>query len=185
MMRLFALVLAVMPQVALALEYCDEMWFTRNLIFDRAGYCFGSPLGQAVFDNADCRPGQVSLSPEAAAFVKVIRQSETLERCQVDTNRRSLRVSLIEQRKRLVDLPVPSLFESACIGWLRPSVALRAARSARATEIGRVGRGDTLLFQYEDAEGWSFVEVMRDERVVDLGWMQVRWGDGACAQFAG
>ena len=48
----FLLSLCVTP--AFALDHCEEWWFTRNLVFDRAGYCFSSPLGQAVFDNSDC-----------------------------------------------------------------------------------------------------------------------------------
>jgi len=54
-MRAFlALLLAALAAPAAALEICDELWFTRNLIYDRAGYCFSSPLGRAVFDNSDC-----------------------------------------------------------------------------------------------------------------------------------
>ena len=46
--------LLLTPVTAVADALCDELWLTRNMVFDRAGYCFGSNLGEAIFDNSDC-----------------------------------------------------------------------------------------------------------------------------------
>ena len=61
-MRWILLLGLVWPVQAWALEICDDLWLTRNLIFDRAGYCFGSVLGKSVFDNEGCTPGVPELA---------------------------------------------------------------------------------------------------------------------------
>jgi len=38
-------------------ETCDSLWYQRNLIYDRKGYCFQSPRGQAAFSNEGCTEG--------------------------------------------------------------------------------------------------------------------------------
>ena len=50
-MRRAAICAFVVAGPAAADERCHDLWFARNAIMDRAGYCFGSVLGQAVFDN--------------------------------------------------------------------------------------------------------------------------------------
>ncbi|MCK5500992.1 MAG: YARHG domain-containing protein, partial [Tritonibacter mobilis] len=57
---------------AVAGDYCADLWFTRNAIIDRAGYCFGSTLGQRLFDNGDCIAKSVSLSDADKAKVALI-----------------------------------------------------------------------------------------------------------------
>ncbi len=37
---------------------CDELWYRRNAIWHRYGYCFGSARGQAAFGNAGCSRDQ-------------------------------------------------------------------------------------------------------------------------------
>ena len=38
--------LAAFP--ALAFDPCEDLWFSRNQLYDRAGYCFSTPLGLAT-----------------------------------------------------------------------------------------------------------------------------------------
>ncbi|EBA16598.1 hypothetical protein RSK20926_22774 [Roseobacter sp. SK209-2-6] len=64
----FVFALSALPlstTTAFADESCNDLWFTRNAIINQAGFCFGSNLGQALFDNGDCIAKSVPLSPEA------------------------------------------------------------------------------------------------------------------------
>ena len=36
---------------------CDTLWYRRNAIFARNGYCFQGARGRAAFGNAGCRIG--------------------------------------------------------------------------------------------------------------------------------
>ncbi|WP_420411732.1 caspase family protein [Roseibium sp.] len=42
---------------SLPLESCDSLWYERNAIFARNGYCFRSARGRQTFSNAGCRVG--------------------------------------------------------------------------------------------------------------------------------
>lgn len=33
---------------------CENLWYTRNRIYDENGYCFGTGRAKAQFDNSDC-----------------------------------------------------------------------------------------------------------------------------------
>ena len=97
-MRHLWVLLLLVATPGFAQEACDDVWFTRNLHFDRAGYCFGSPLGQAVFDNSNCIGKDVTLAPDAKRQIDEIRRIEALHGCNVDTNRSFLAIP---------DLPIP------------------------------------------------------------------------------
>ena len=56
-MKRLALLCALLASPAAASDVCDDLWFTRNLIMDRAGYCFGSVLGRAA---RTCRKGSIN-----------------------------------------------------------------------------------------------------------------------------
>ncbi len=96
MFFIIALFLPAAPATAEVWQYgepeCNELWFARNLIMDRAGYCFGSPLGQALFDNRDCRGSDVSLSPAHKSQVRKIQSLEAQIRCKVNSGRVGLDV---------------------------------------------------------------------------------------------
>ena len=70
---------------------CDELWFARNLIFDRAGYCFGSRLGRAVFDNTDCSTTAPKFDARAAENVAALHAAETEYGCTIEIGRASCR----------------------------------------------------------------------------------------------
>lgn len=171
-----------------ALEYCDELWFARNAQFHGAGYCFGSPLGAAVFGNEDCTGKEIALSEAATAFVAEIRALETEEGCKVDTTRRQIDVSRVDLRARLQVHPVPDFTESACLGWRHAPLALMAAPMPEGAPLGWVEKGQTLLFQYLDRGDWGFVEALGGNggnEVTALGWAQIDWSADNCEGFAG
>ena len=89
-MKRLILALILLASPAAAADVCDDLWFTRNLIMDRAGYCFGSALGQAVFDNGNCIGKSVSLSTQLQRQVAEIRELEKQIPCKVDTARTRL-----------------------------------------------------------------------------------------------
>jgi hypothetical protein len=68
----------LMPQQR-AGNICDQLWYARNAIFDRAGYCFSSARGKAAFDNTGCTGG----TPDAAGMAEVarIQQQEAANGC--------------------------------------------------------------------------------------------------------
>lgn len=184
-MRILLISLFFMPSASLALEYCDELWFTRNLVFHNGGHCFGSPLGKAVFGNEGCKEAGVELKAEEKAFIARVREQEAAESCKVDTKREALPVVMLEQRKGLVDLPFPTLYESACIGWLGDRVSLYTARDSQGEVAGGIRKGDTLLFQFEDVGDWSFVEVTQNGISASMGWAKVKFDEESCAMVAG
>ena len=184
-MRTLFLLIFLLPAPARALEICDELWFTRNLAFDRAGYCFGSVLGQAVFDNAGCQQGSVALDRADTAMVAKVRKLEQEFECEVDTAQSFLAVPQLAVRKALVDSPFPTDTESACVGWQGERLPLLAARKGDAIVIGAVREGDTLLFQFEPVEGWIFVEVYQTDIPAGVGWVKVDITEANCAAIAG
>ena len=115
-MRILASILIALPLPALADDICHDLWFTRNLIMDRAGYCFGSILGKSTFDNGDCTGKSVALGTAATEMVARIQASEKELACKVDTGQPVLDLEDADFRRTLTDLPLRSPFESACIG---------------------------------------------------------------------
>ncbi len=184
-MRAVLIVLALLPAPAAALEICDDLWFTRNLMFHRAGYCFGSELGKTVFGNEGCEQGGVELGPEARKLVDRILLMEKEFECDIDTGQDFLAVPVIEERKGIIDPPLATETESACVGWKGERLVLRTERSEDGLVSGAARPGDTLLFQFEDVDGWSFVEVQQNGIPAGLGWAQVEIGEDSCEMVAG
>lgn len=64
---------------------CEDLWYARNLIFARRGYCFKSARGQAAFGHMDCIPGlaagDVPLSASEKDEVNYIRSLERQNGC--------------------------------------------------------------------------------------------------------
>ena len=175
----------VLSSPAAALEICDDLWFTRNLVFDRAGYCFGSVLGEAVFGNEGCVEGALELDDKSAKLVANLRKMEVAWECRVDTSQDFLAVPVIEQRKALIDLPVPTGGESGCLGWLGENVVLRSERKETGAVVGAVRLADTLLLQFEDVDGWTFIEVLQNDIPAGQGWAKLEISNKTCAGLAG
>ncbi len=143
-----------------AAEGCADVWFTRNLIMDRAGYCFGSPLGQALFDNSDCTGQHVQLDPTSQALVQRIRGLEAQHGCQVNTNAQWLEIDDIAFRRVVRDLPLRVDGQWGCLGWAAAETPLYDGHSAPLHAIGKVLPGDYVLFEHEGvADAWVYVTI--------------------------
>lgn len=158
-MKILALLSLVIATPALANTWCDDLWFTRNLVMDQAGYCFGSTLGQTVFDNGDCTGKSVTPDRAGRALVARIQKMEADAACKgrVNTRGRELDVGDIGIRMMLGDLPVIAKTPSACIGWRGPMTSLHARRQAYRASFGLIEPGDAVSFDHEPQDGWIYV----------------------------
>lgn len=125
-------------------QACDELWFSRNAMMDYAGYCFQSPLGQAVFDNSDCTTSEPQLSLAAQAMTRQIIKNEATLACDVNTDRTELEPmwNIAQRRELEVQPPVPNAWEAetSCIGY-GATVPIYAApdHAARILDVMRPG----------------------------------------------
>ena len=169
---------------SLALADCASMWVTRNMVADRAGYCFGSVLGQAVFGTQDCVGKDIALTADDSAFVAHTAAQEAAFGCAVDTGRADLDLPLLGQWLQLRDLPRRDFGESACLGYQGAAIPLRAG-VADGRMMGEVRGGDTILFAHEGQANHSFVTVFAGGQPVALGWAQLDLTQLACDAYAG
>lgn len=172
---------------AAATEFCDDLWFTRNAVFDRAGYCFGSPLGQTVFDNADCTGTDVALAPEAKALADLVRGREAEFGCKTDSNRVSLALDDIAWRRQLAAFPVADELQSGCLGWTGPDTPLFAGHGPATAVIGRIAPGDFVSHAHVPVGHWTYVTVWDANwsRLKSAGWHDFRNDEAHCQAWAG
>ncbi|MEP1201327.1 YARHG domain-containing protein [Tateyamaria sp.] len=57
-------------------QNCDELWYERNAIMHRNGYCFGSAKGLSTFSNDGCFTKAPVLNQAERARVEVLRATE-------------------------------------------------------------------------------------------------------------
>jgi hypothetical protein len=191
-MNRFALcaALALLPVPAFAdVIHCELPWFARNLIFDRAGYCFGSTLGRATFDNADCTRTEVTLSERDRAAVDHILDLEEALSCAIDSSAPRLEhLSHIEHLRNADMVPAPVEHESGCIGYRGPVLPLRAAPGDQARVIGELRPGDTVGFIFLNEGIWDCVLVNDPDDMStlrDAGWAPFGLGHIECEMYAG
>ncbi len=166
---LFSALIALMPAVASADEFCDQLWFSRNSVYDRAGYCFSSRLGRSVFDNSDCIEGvELQMSASVAKALNNTIQIEEMWECNVDTTRETLDVPDLEFLLSLDDIPLKSDGESGCIGWRGAPIAVRSGRSMDSAVIGIIPTGAQIGMGYWEIDGWEFLSTFGDQEVA--GW---------------
>lgn len=63
---------------------CWDLWYERNAIYDRNGYCFSTNLGQRTFNNADCWTRNPTLSQWEQRRVAQIQAEERRRGCKVN-----------------------------------------------------------------------------------------------------
>jgi hypothetical protein len=64
---------------------CGDLWYQRNAIFARNGYCFKTDRALRVFGNENCRywaEGDVPMSRAERQEVEYIREVERRKGCQ-------------------------------------------------------------------------------------------------------
>lgn len=159
--------LLLTPVTAVADALCDELWLTRNMVFDRAGYCFGSNLGEAIFDNSDCTTSSPKLDAQGDRIVAQVREVEGEFSCDVDTTITTLEVDYIDQRRALADIPVNGGYESACLGYKGPALLLTSGRHPDTAFFGEIFPGDDIFFGYLTEDGMDFID-LGDGR---MGWL--------------
>ncbi|MFD3189198.1 DUF4453 domain-containing protein [Sedimentitalea sp. HM32M-2] len=142
---------------AIASEACDDLWLSRNQIMDRAGYCFASPLGQALFDNTGCTAGQIRLSPADQQDIGKLRALEARIGCRVDTNRRWLNLTDLNFRLALSSIPVLDELPGACLAWTGPETPLYAGHQKPFHAIGQIVPGDKIGFDHWPVGDWTYV----------------------------
>lgn len=191
MRLLFLFPLLFLAAPAQAADGCEDIWFTRNLIMDRAGYCFGSPLGQAMFDNSDCVGKQVQPDPYFQPVIDEILRLEKTHSCRVDTSRTWLDIDDIAYRKALTDLPVRDEFEGGCLGWTGPLTPLYKGHHEPFEQLGQITPGDYVSYAYYSAHGanqagWAYVTTHPPGwgTLKSAGWLYWQ-GEPPCADYAG
>ncbi|MCB8838459.1 YARHG domain-containing protein [Aurantimonas sp. VKM B-3413] len=173
---LFALLIACPGRSLAADKFCERLWVARNAIFDRAGHCFSSPLGKAVFDDADCRPGKTSLTAEDRAEVERLQAAERQRGCRIDTQKRTLDIDDAPQIRALAVFGLPGSFEFSCIRFRGPDpLPLYSAPSGNAATVGRIKPGENVLFEYAERDGFELAAVGggRTGEPVRLGWARI------------
>lgn len=163
---------------------CEDIWFTRNLIMDRAGYCFNSLLGRALFNNADCQGQNVTLDPLSASVVAQIRGLEAQHNCRVDVNRSWIDMEDIAFRRVLTNLPIYTEWPSACTRWLGGETPLYAGYSEPFQQIGVIQPGNWVSYSHLGVSDWAYVTVdaYSDGPFVSAGWLYWR-GSPPCEQM--
>lgn len=180
--------LMVLPMPARADPWCETLWLTRNAIFHRAGQCFASPLGQALFDNSRCI-GTAQLAAADAAAVADLRRMESERGCRVATDRApSARMRAEAARlARLRDIPVPDDFGWACLGYLGAGLTLHSGASFDSPVTGQAMAGTMIYSEHLLRNGWAFLVVtaVPGGPALAEGWTQDRIARGQCREEAG
>lgn len=170
---------------------CADLWFSRNAMLDRAGYCFTSPLGKAIFDNRDCTTKTPVPSPEARQQIAIIRDLERGDAdgfyaaCNIDTTTDSLDLAAIPLRQQLEFQPATDGGTGICFGYLGPDIPIYAAPWENAHRIGDIKAGDSITFNHLDWNGWSFSLIGQQDGWRAAGWHKAALGGDSCEAFAG
>ncbi len=177
-------------------------------MLDKAGYCFASPLGQAVFDNSDCQSNAVGIDALTQTAIDLIKAREEFFQCNVDTSRTALDLDPQDMaRRRVLDIqPVEETlwqFEHSCVGYVGDLAPIHSAPISTAPTIGTVQPGALLNFNrgtwMEDARGnaidadpiepafpeWIFAEVLGSADQHVAGWIERPQGALKLAEFGG
>jgi hypothetical protein len=149
---------------------------------DRAGQCFGTPLGQAAFDNSDCIEGDIRLNPMDAELVRTAQEIEAWAECAVDTSAERLMVDVLPFRAQLMELftvPVRTDGEFGCVGYQGPPIPLYTGTSTSMTVIGMIQPNNTITASHASVRGgWDYLEISDSEGApVAHGWAQGLPGD--------
>ena len=180
-------------------ESCESLWVERNQIANVAGQCFDTALGQAVFDNGDCTPGEPAMAEAALDRIARIAQAEARLACEVNTGKGNVvingrygplkfgndGVELGQWPNALRELdvfPQAAGRDRACtvVGLSDDDdgfLALRSGPDVRYPKLGQLANGDRIFSSSACLGRWCFADEVqvgnRRERV--NGWFHVRW----------
>lgn len=172
-MRL-ALLFWILSVVAVQAEdACHDLWFTRNLVLDRAGQCFGTNLGRAVFDDANCSTRSPTLSKQDQALIFLLEQKEKKLDCKVNTDSSRPPVKVVWLRMQMKTLPIVSATRLTCNEWNGPFIKLYSGIDPETSKrTGEIEVDDNVIFAHEPRGKWQFVTVERSSEYVGAGWFE-------------
>ena len=86
MLRVLAITTAILITSGTAAQArsCYDLWYARNEIYARNGYCFSTDLGRRVFGSWPCWTTNPRLSRAERARVNAIRAQEMARGCKVN-----------------------------------------------------------------------------------------------------
>lgn len=161
MFRYLLVALFISPSSLLANGMCEDLWFARNVIYDAHGYCFGSPLGKAMFSNEGCDTVDPELPTELQTRVDRIWDKARSNNCAIDQSLETIAVYNKDIRRKLAVQPVADTRQKACIGAkVETPITLYSAPSVDAESLGRIDSGDSLAYFHETEGEWEFVTIL-------------------------
>ena len=186
-MRTLTILIALFASEAAANPACYDLWYTRNALFDRAGYCFGSVLGQSIFNNQGCIGKNVALPAAANADVAEIKRMEAWIGCRINTASTFFDLPDFALRRQLTDLPVLDEFEFGCLGWTGAPTDLRVGAGFHHAAISSVQPGNYVSFSHRPIGGWHYVTVHGPnyQGLKGGGWLPAFEPDYPCRDYAG
>lgn len=192
-MRVLSVILLLfLPATASAqyVDYCEDLWVARNMMFDRSGYCFGSVLGQTLFDNGNCTTSSPTLPQEYAEAVTRMRAEESRVGCAINTSQAawpSIR-SITDFYNQFWSIPEPLDGGYACWGYSGPTVTFYAGASLDTPVMGTLTTGLSYSTGSWGLPGWQFYTISTGPGGQNLfsGWARHgSFDSGTCAQEAG
>lgn len=124
----------------------------------RRAIVLGLPLGQAVFDNADCTTSEPQLGVDEAQLVADIRFMEEEFSCAVDTSASALQYFDPGQMAGWsTDVPVPAEYGSGCFGYHGAPIPLFARRDKTSGVVAQIAEGTDFGTVSFVVGGWTYV----------------------------
>ncbi|MGL1920831.1 MAG: YARHG domain-containing protein [Hyphomicrobiales bacterium] len=180
--------LSLLLTPAFAEDACDDLWYSRNFYFDQAGYCFGSKLGKAVFDNSNCKSKNVALTKSTKRRISQMKEIEKEFDCEINTEKaRPLNIPQLKSRELLVEQPISQGLESGCYGYTGvKQIPLYSARSKNSKIIGYIENGDDIDSSHDEVDNsdWWFAGVSTKSGKSSVGWTKASVFD-QCKVMAG
>lgn len=176
-----------LPASAQNNTFCESLWLSRGMVLDRAGHCFDTPLGDAVFDDNDCTGPVGALFPIDA---EILRMAEGAT-CDMDESGTELTLrggAFVAQLRVLNTVPVRGGSEHSCVDYQGPPIPLYAGISTELAQIGTVLPGQGFGLQHQPMRGgWDYVTVSDpDGTMAAFGWLRMEAVDlQLCGQIAG
>lgn len=190
MKRAFLALLICLAPIAASAQnfgFCEAAWVTRNMIFDRTGYCFGSVLGQSLFDNSNCTTGTANAPPAYGQIISWVRGDEARIGCNLNTGQPawpSIRAAFNYYNQFwTVAVPVDGGF--GCWGYRGPAVTVHAGAATTTPVLGQLNPGLSYVDTHYGVNGWAFITVLTGPSGQEIvtGWATGFNSD--CAEMAG
>ncbi|GHA50990.1 hypothetical protein GCM10008927_15320 [Amylibacter ulvae] len=171
-----------------AQSVCDDLWLSRNVIYDAHGYCFGSELGKAIFDNNGCTSVDPTLPPDLQDRIKRIWTQDRSLECAVDQSQTNINVYNQAARLRLLTQPIATEDNvKVCFG-AQPNnpIVLHKDKTDTSPVLATIDTGDTLGWLHLNEGDWQFITLMSKSTAgkISSGWTD-QAGDLRCDEIAG